>query len=94
MAGVQFICAKVGMVIGRGLAGAINRHYPPFVLYPAIPALVVANTINAGADIGSIAAINLLVPILIVAMIVPITLLILVLQIWGPTGSLRISSAG
>lgn len=84
MAGVQFMCAKVGMVTGRGLAGVIKRHYPPWVLYPAILALVVANTINAGADIGAIAAaINLLVPIPMVAMIVPIALLILILQIWG-----------
>jgi len=45
---------------------------------------VIANTINAGADIGAIAAaINLLLPIPIVAMIVPIAAIILALQIWG-----------
>jgi Mn2+/Fe2+ NRAMP family transporter len=72
------------MVSGRGLAGVLKHHYSPWVLYPAVFALVVANTINAGADIGAIAAaINLLVPIPIVVMIVPIALLLLVLQVWG-----------
>ena len=45
---------------------------------------MIANTLNAGVDIGAIAAaINLLVPIRITAMIIPITVVILVLQIWG-----------
>ena len=84
MASVQYICAKVGMVTGRGLAGVLRRHYSRPLLYAAVTGLVIANTINAGADIGAIAAaINLLVPVPIVAMIVPITLIILALQIFG-----------
>ncbi|MCA1646395.1 MAG: divalent metal cation transporter [Chloroflexi bacterium] len=84
MASVQYICAKVGMVSGRGLAGVLRHNYPGWVLYPAVFLLVVANTINAGADIGAIAAaINLLVPVPIAWMIVPIALGIVVLQIWG-----------
>jgi NRAMP (natural resistance-associated macrophage protein)-like metal ion transporter len=84
MASVQFICAKVGMVTGRGIAGVIRHHYPRTVLYPAVLALLVANTINAGADLGAIAAaINLLVPIPIRIMIVPVAVTILVVQIWG-----------
>ena len=84
MAVVQYLCAKVGMVSGRGLAGVLKRHYSPWVLYPAVIALLLANTINAGADIGAIAAaINLLIPIPLVVFIIPISLLILALQIWG-----------
>src|SRR5216684_4396876 len=84
MASVQYICAKVGMVSGRGLAGVLRHHYPRWVMYPAVFLLVVANTINAGADIGAVAAaINLLVPIPIAWLIVPIAVLILVLQIVG-----------
>ena len=84
MAAVQYTCAKIGMVAGTGLAGVLRRHYPRWVLYPAVCVLIVANTINAGVDIGAIAAgINLLVPIPIGAMIVPISLAILALQIWG-----------
>ena len=84
MAIVQYTCAKVGMVSGRGLAGVLKRHYAPWVVYPAIIGLLLANTINAGADIGAIAAaINLLVPIPAVIFIIPISLLILALQVWG-----------
>jgi NRAMP (natural resistance-associated macrophage protein)-like metal ion transporter len=85
MIGVQYLCAKVGMVTGRGLAGVLRRYYSPWILYPAVIGLLIANTINAGADIGAIAAaINLLLPAVpIVAMIVPIAILLIVLQIWG-----------
>jgi NRAMP (natural resistance-associated macrophage protein)-like metal ion transporter len=83
MASVQFVCAKVGMVSGKGLAGVLRDHYPRPLLYLAVSGLLVANTINAGADIGAIAAaINLLVPVPIVVMIVPIALVLLGLQIW------------
>jgi NRAMP (natural resistance-associated macrophage protein)-like metal ion transporter len=84
MAAVQFTCAKIGMVSGKGLAGVLRQYYSRKLLYGAIAGLVIVNTINAGTDIGAIAAaINLLVPIPIVAMIVPIALAILALQIWG-----------
>ena len=84
MAAVQFTCAKIGMVTGSGLAGVLRQHYPRPLLYAAVFGLFVANTINAGADIGAIAAaINLLLPIPIVVLIVPIALSIVVLQIWG-----------
>src|SRR5438477_6432099 len=81
---MQFICAKIGMVTGAGLSRALRKHYPHWLLYPVVAGLVVANTINAGVDIGAIAAaINLLVPVPITAMIVPVTVVILALQIWG-----------
>src|SRR5215813_13476105 len=50
MASIQFICAKVGMVTGRGVAGVIRRHFSRKLLYPVLAGLVIANTINAGAD--------------------------------------------
>jgi NRAMP (natural resistance-associated macrophage protein)-like metal ion transporter len=82
---VQFICAKIGMVCGTGLAGVLRKHYPRSLLYFAVAGLVVANTINAGADIGAIgAATNMLLPSLpIKLLVVPIALVILTLQIWG-----------
>jgi NRAMP (natural resistance-associated macrophage protein)-like metal ion transporter len=84
MASIQFICAKVGMVTGRGLAGLLRQHYPRSVLYPAVLGLLIANTINAGADIGAIAAgVNLLLPIPIKSLLVPIGLLLLIFQVWG-----------
>jgi NRAMP (natural resistance-associated macrophage protein)-like metal ion transporter len=84
MATVQFMCAKVGMVSGRGLAGVLRSHYPRPLLYLAVFGLLVANTINAGADIGAIAAaVNLLLPVPIPVLIVPATAAILALQILG-----------
>lgn len=81
---VQFLCAKVGLVRGRGLAGVLQRHYPRPLLYPAVFCLVIANTINAGTDLGAIAAgINLLIPIPISLLILPIALGLVALQVWG-----------
>lgn len=84
MSVVQFLCAKIGMVSGMGLAGVLRTFYSRWLLYPAVLSLVVANTINAGTDIGAIAAaLNLLVPIPISLMIVPIALLVVAVQFWG-----------
>ena len=63
MAVVQYICAKIGLVTGHGLTGVLFKHFPRSVLYFAVGGLVVANTLNAGADIGAIAAaVHLLIP--------------------------------
>jgi NRAMP (natural resistance-associated macrophage protein)-like metal ion transporter len=84
MTAVQYTCAKIGMVSGTGLAVVLRQRFPCPRVYAAVAALVVANTINAGADLGAIAAaINLLVPIPMTAVIVPVGLAILALQIWG-----------
>jgi NRAMP (natural resistance-associated macrophage protein)-like metal ion transporter len=83
MTAVQYMCAKIGLVTGRGLAGALREHYPR-ALDPAVIALVIANTLNAGADIGAIAAaINLLVPIWAIVLVVPVGLGIIGLQLFG-----------
>jgi NRAMP (natural resistance-associated macrophage protein)-like metal ion transporter len=84
MSSVQFMCAKIGMVSGRGLAGVLKIHYPRTLVYASVFSLVIANSINAGADIGAIAAgINLLVPLPVWSLIVPIALAVIALQIWG-----------
>src|SRR5512142_1151538 len=33
MAAVQIMCARLGMVTGRGLAAVVRRRYPPWVLW-------------------------------------------------------------
>ena len=84
MAAVQYVCAKIGMVSGMGLAGVLRNHYSRAVLYPAVIGLVIANTINIGTDIGAIAAaMNLIVPIPPHWLIVPVALTIVAVQIWG-----------
>src|SRR5919202_200741 len=81
---VQYLCNKIAMVSGTGLAGVLREHYPRWVLYPAVAGLVVANTINVGADIAAIgAALNLLLPVPIGFLIVPVALVIVALQIWS-----------
>ena len=84
MISVQYISAKIGLVSGRGLGGVLRQQYPRIVVYPAVGALVLANTLNAGADIGAIAAaINLLVPIPAIVFVIPVSLGILGLQVFG-----------
>jgi NRAMP (natural resistance-associated macrophage protein)-like metal ion transporter len=83
MTAVQYMCAKIGLVTGRGLAGVLRQRYRR-ALYPAVIALVVANTLNAGADIGAIAAaINLLEPIQAIYFVIPVSVGIIALQVFG-----------
>ena len=55
MTAVQMMCARLGMVTGRGLAGVLRRNYPPWVLWGACFLLIVANVVNIGADLGGMA---------------------------------------
>jgi NRAMP (natural resistance-associated macrophage protein)-like metal ion transporter len=55
MSAVQLMCARLGMVTGRGLASVIRTRYPPWVLWPACLLVVVANVFNIGADLGGMA---------------------------------------
>lgn len=55
MAFVQMMCARIGMVTGRGLGGAIHRKFPrPLVMAVAL-SLFAANSINVGADLSGMA---------------------------------------
>jgi NRAMP (natural resistance-associated macrophage protein)-like metal ion transporter len=56
MCAIQLISAQIGRVTGRGLAGNMRRHYPAPLLYVLVGLLIVANTINIGADLGAMAA--------------------------------------
>jgi NRAMP (natural resistance-associated macrophage protein)-like metal ion transporter len=81
---VQYTCAKIGMVSGRGLAGVLRQNYPRWLLYFCVAGLVVANTINAGANVGAVAAaVNLLAPVPVAALVVPVALGLVALQVWG-----------
>src|SRR6476660_6003119 len=55
MAAVQFMCARIGMVTGRGLAGAFHHKLPRPLIAIAAGALFIANTINVGADLSGMA---------------------------------------
>ena len=61
---IQEICAKIGLVTGGGLATVIKRKYSTRIVVP-ISSLLIANTVNIGADIGAMgAAIKLIFPTL------------------------------
>lgn len=55
MAAVQSMCARIGMVTGRGLMGALRRKFRRRYLAPMAAALLIANTINIGADLSGMA---------------------------------------
>ena len=58
MAAVQLMCARLGLVTGRGLAGVVRRYYPRWVLWSACSLLIVANVFNIGADLGGMAEVT------------------------------------
>lgn len=53
---VQEMCGRVGMVTGKGLAVILKDNYAKPILYAAVFLLLIANTINIGADLGAMAA--------------------------------------
>src|SRR2546429_9007103 len=55
MAAVQMMCARIGMVRGQGLSAAFESRFPRVLVSIAITALLVANTINVGADLAGMA---------------------------------------
>lgn len=64
MAAVQMMCARIGMVTGRGLAATLKLKYPVWLLAVIVLALLVANTINIAADLAGMAdAAQMLIPI-------------------------------
>ncbi len=62
MCAIQQISAQIGRVTGYGLGGNLRRNYPSWALYALVGFLVIANTINLGADLGAMgAALKLLI---------------------------------
>jgi NRAMP (natural resistance-associated macrophage protein)-like metal ion transporter len=60
---VQEMCGRIGLLTGSGLAGVIKKKYSKKTVLPIITLLLVANTINIGADIGAMSAsVNLIFP--------------------------------
>jgi NRAMP (natural resistance-associated macrophage protein)-like metal ion transporter len=86
MAVVQEMCARIGLVTGRGLAGNIRLYFNKRILYACTTLLFIANAINIGADLGAMAkAMQLFNPNLNFSMLViGFTFLSLMLQIFTP----------
>lgn len=55
MAAVQAMCARIGMVTGKGLMAALRHRFPRSVLIIMCFALALANVVNIGADLSGMA---------------------------------------
>lgn len=53
---VQESCSRIGAVTGKGLAAIIKDNFNKKLLFLAVLLVVVANTINIGADLGAMAS--------------------------------------
>jgi NRAMP (natural resistance-associated macrophage protein)-like metal ion transporter len=84
MFAVVYLCSKLGQVTGRGLFAVIRRHYPCWLLYSMLIGVLIGNIIEAGADLGGMAAaLNVIVPVPRGLIVVCITVAVLALQILG-----------
>ncbi|MDB5036894.1 MAG: natural resistance-associated macrophage protein, partial [Bacteriovoracaceae bacterium] len=84
MFAVVYLSSKLGQITGQGLFKIIRNHYPKWILYFSLVGVLIGNTIEAGANMGGMAAaMNLIIPIPLVWIIIPTALAILALQIWG-----------
>lgn len=83
MTAIQEACARIGAVTGKGIAAVIKEHYSRKVLYSTLALILVANTINIGADLGAMgAAARLIIPLPFAILTLFFTALILVLEIF------------
>ncbi len=83
MAAVQEMCARLALQTGAGLAENLRRNFPRPVLYLCVALLVVANTVNIGADLGAMAAAaRLLAPAPLLAWLLGFTVLSVLLQVF------------
>jgi NRAMP (natural resistance-associated macrophage protein)-like metal ion transporter len=62
MVAIQEISARIGRTTGMGIAANLRHHYPNWILQCIVFLLIVANTINIGADLGAMGdAVGLLI---------------------------------
>ena len=84
MVAVVYLSGKLGQVTGQGLFSVLRTHTPRWFLFTVLSGVIVGNIIEAGADIGGMAAAaGILIHVPQWAIVLGITLIALVLQIWG-----------
>jgi NRAMP (natural resistance-associated macrophage protein)-like metal ion transporter len=80
---IQEACARIGAVTGKGIAAVVKEHYNKKILYGMLVLILLANTINIGADLGAMgAAAHLIIPINFAILTLFFTVLILILEIF------------
>jgi NRAMP (natural resistance-associated macrophage protein)-like metal ion transporter len=87
---VVYLSGKVGKVTGQGLFRVLRNHAPRWLSFMVLAGVVTGNVIEAGADLGGMAAaLGILVPLPHWAIVFAVTAAVLVLQIWGSYGLIR-----
>jgi Mn2+/Fe2+ NRAMP family transporter len=61
MSAIQSLCGRIGRVTGKGLAANIKEAFPPAILRGVVLMLLVANTLNIGADVAAMGEVGELV---------------------------------
>jgi NRAMP (natural resistance-associated macrophage protein)-like metal ion transporter len=83
MTAIQEACARIGLVTGKGIVAVVKQHYGMPITIIVVLLVLVANTINIGADIGAMAAAAQLVyPINFAVVTLGFTAFILILEIF------------
>ncbi|MGA3303987.1 MAG: divalent metal cation transporter [Methylovirgula sp.] len=83
MTAIQEACARIGMVTGKGIVAVAKERYGAKLTLVVVLLVLVANTINIGADIGAMAAAaNLILPVNFVVATLCFTAFILILEIF------------
>ena len=83
MVAIQEACARIGAVTGKGLAAVVKENYSKKILYAMVGLIVIANTINIGADLGAMgAAAQLIIPLPLGVLVLFFAVLILILEIF------------
>ncbi len=79
----QEACARIGAVTGKGLVAVIKENYSKKIVYGAVILVLVANTINIGADLGAMAAATrLIIPLNFAFLTLLFTAIMLTLEIF------------
>jgi Mn2+/Fe2+ NRAMP family transporter len=87
---VVYISAKIGQVYGKGLFACIREQFPRWVLTPMVVLAFTGNIIEAAADLGGMgAALNLVVPFPIPALVAISAALIYAVQYFGSYTMIR-----
>jgi NRAMP (natural resistance-associated macrophage protein)-like metal ion transporter len=83
MTAIQEACARIGLVTGKGIVAVVKEQYGRSIAYVVVVLVVVANTINLGADIGAMAAAaQLIIPANFAILTLLFTAVILLLEVF------------
>jgi NRAMP (natural resistance-associated macrophage protein)-like metal ion transporter len=83
MTAIQEACARIGLVTGKGIVAVVKQYYGAPITSIVVLLVLVANTINIGADIGAMAAaVELVYPLNFAVITLGFTAFILILEIF------------